>query len=122
MTNYQSPNPSKNFLMVDKGIDDILSADAYFLLIKLMKLAPKECNSNKCLMSKTGLSRRRFESAKKELVDKGFLDTKQLWGNRYALYIGQESVKQYKKYKKTFNRHEQNEIKKLNEESETTEK
>ena len=103
MINYQSSNPSRNFLMIAKRIDDVLSSDAYFLLVKLMKLAPKECNGNKCLMSKTGLSRRRFELAKKELVDKRFLDTKQLWGNRYALYIGEESVKRYKKHKKTQN-------------------
>jgi len=108
--------------MIDKEIDDILSCDAYFLLIKLMKLAPKECNSNKCLMSKTGLSRRRFESAKKELVEAGYLETQQLWGNRYALYIGQESVKKYKYRKKGNNRHEQSELRKLKDDTETTEK
>jgi len=122
MINYQSSNPSRNFLMIDKRIDDVLSSDAYFLLVKLMKLAPKECNSNKCLMDKTGLRRRRFESAKKELVDKSFLDTKQLWGNRYAFFIGQESVRQYKKHKKTLNRHEQTEIKKFKAELEITKK
>jgi len=110
MINYQSSNPSKNFLMIDKKIDDVLSADAYFLLIKLMKLAPKECNSNKCLMKKTGLSRRRFESAKKELVNEGYLDTQQLWDNRYAFYIGQESVKKYKSRKKNLNRYEQKKV------------
>jgi len=121
MINYQSPKAMAPFIMINREIDDVLSSDAYFLLIKLMKLASNECNSNKCLMEKTGLSRRRFDAAKKELVDKGFLDTKQLWGNRYALYIGQESVKQYKKHKKTFNRHEQSELRKLKDDTETTE-
>lgn len=108
--------------MIDKKIDDVLSADAYFLLIKLMKLAPQESNSNKCLMIKTGLSRRRFESAKKELVETGYLETQQLWDNRYALYIGRESVKKYKYHKKGNNRHEQSELRKLKDDVETTEK
>lgn len=108
--------------MIDKGIDDALPCDAYFLLVKLMKLAPKECNSNKCLMEKTGLSRRRFEAAKKELVETGYLETQQLWGNRYALYIGRESVKKYKHRKKGNNRYEQRELRKLKNDAETTEK
>jgi hypothetical protein len=120
--NYQSSNPSNNFLMIDKKIDDVLSSDAYFLLVKLMKLAPKESNSNKYLMEKTGLSRRKFESAKKELVKVGYLETQQLWGNRYALYIGSESVKRYKYRKKGNNRHEQSELRKLKDDVETTEK
>jgi len=107
--------------MIDKGIDDVLSCDAYFLLIKLMKLAPNECNSNKCLMDKTGLSRRRFESAKKELVETGYLETQQLWDNRYAFYIGKESVKKYRHRKKGNNRHEQCKLKKLKNDIETTE-
>jgi len=45
--NYQSQNPSKNFIMVDRGIDD-LSADAFYLLIEFMKLAP---NDEKVLIS-----------------------------------------------------------------------
>ncbi len=120
--NYQSSNPSKNFLMIDKKIDDVLSSDAYFLLVKLMKLASKENNSNKYLMEKTGLSRRRFEAAKKELVLLGYLETQQLWGNRYALYIGSESVKRYKYRKKGNNRYEQSELRKIKEDAETTEK
>jgi len=122
MLNYQSSKPVAPFIMIDRKIDDVLSSDAYFLLIKLMKLAPKECNSNKCLMKKTGLSRRRFESAKKELVETGYLDTQQLWDNRYAFYIGKESVKKYRHRKKGNNRHEQNEIKKLKTELEATKK
>ena len=108
--------------MVDKEVDDVLSADAYFLLIKLMKLASKECNSNKCLLKKTGLSRRRFEAAKKELVETNYLETQQLWGNRYALYIGEASVKKYRHRKKGNNRHEQSELRKLKNDVETTEK
>ena len=113
MINYQSPNPARNFIMMDKGADDDLSPDAYYLLIKLMKLAPNENNSNDALKRKTGFSKRKFDRAKKELVTKGYLDTKQLHGNVYALYIGKESVRNYKKkHKKADNRYEQNEIRK----------
>jgi len=99
--------------MVDRGIDD-LSADAFYLLIEFMKLAPNEDNSNDALKKKTDFSKRRFDRAKKELISKGYLDTKQLYGNVYALYIGKESVKIYKhKYKKSDNRYEQNELKKV---------
>ncbi len=114
MKNYQSPNPSKNFIMVDKGFDDDLSPDAYYLLIKFMKLAPNENNSNEDLKKKTSFSKRKFDRAKKELVTKGYLDTKQLYGNHYALYIGKESARDYKKrLKKSDNRYEQNEIRKI---------
>lgn len=114
MINYQSQNPSKNFIMVDRGIDDDLSADAYYLLIKLMKLLPKEDNSNTALKKKTGFGKTRFDNAKAELVKKGYLETKQLFGNKYAIYVGKQSVQQYKKmYKKSENRHEQNQLNKV---------
>lgn len=114
MINYQSQNPSKNFIMLDRGIDDDLSPDAYFLLIKLMKLAPKEDNSNTELKKKTGFGKTRFDKAKAELVKKGYLDTKQLFSNKYAMYIGKESVRRYKAlYKKSENRYEQNQISKV---------
>jgi len=122
MINYQSSNPIKNFIMIDKELDDKLSSNAYYLLIKLMKLAPNEPNNNNYLMQKIGLSRRSFEKAKKELVNKGFLDTKQLWSNRYAFYIGKESVKKYKYHKKNNNRHEQYELNQFKKESEATKK
>ena len=100
--------------MIDKGIDDELTEDGYYLFIKLMKLAPNEGNSNACLRKKTSFSKRKLDKAKKELVEKGYLDTKQLYGNVYALYIGKESVKSYKRrFKKGDNRHEQNKISKL---------
>jgi len=100
--------------MWDKEVDNILSADACYLLIKLMKLAPNENNSNDALKKKTGFSKRKFDKAKKELVSKGFLDTKQLYGNVYALYIGKDSVIAYKKrFKKGDNRHEQHKMSKL---------
>jgi len=117
MINYQSPNPSKNFIMWDKRVDDELSADACYLHLKLMKLAPDENNSNTALKKKTKFSKRRFDRAKKELVNKGYLDTKQLYGNVYALYIGKESVHTYKKtYKKSDNRYEQKELQKVKKE------
>jgi len=117
MINYQSTRPSTNFLMIDKNIDDALTPDANYLFIKLMKLAPKEDNSNENLKKKTGFSKRRFDRAKKELVTKGFLDTKQLYANYYAFYIGQESVKRYRKSLKSssYNRYEQNVMRKINE-------
>lgn len=118
MINYQSQNPANNFMMVDRGIDDDLSPDAYYLLIKLMKLAPKEDNSNASLKKKTGFGKTRFDKAKAELIQKGYLDTKQLFGNKYALYIDKQSVKQYKKmYKKSENIYEQNQINKARQES-----
>ena len=104
--------------MVDKGIDDELSPDAYYLLMKYMKLAPNEDNSNNALKKKTGFSKRIFDRAKKELVTKGYLDTKQLHGNVYALYIGKESVQKYKKtLKKSNNRYEQKELQKVKKEN-----
>ena len=104
--------------MVDKGIDERLSPYAYYLLIKLMKLAPNEDNSNDALKTKTGFSKRKFDRAKKELVSKGFLDTKQLYANVYALYIGKESVRKYKKtLKKSNNRYEENELLKVKKEN-----
>ena len=116
MRNYQSKNPSKNFIMLDKSIDDELSVDAYYLLIKLMKLAPNECNNNDKLKIKTKFSKRKFDKAKKELVNKGYLDTKQLYNNIYAFYIGKQVVKDYKKrFKKRENRHGQNQIKQVKE-------
>jgi len=114
MINYQSSNPSTNFLMIDKRIDSELSPDAYYLLIKLMKLAPNESNSNEKLREKTSFSKRKFDRAKAELIDKNYLETKQLYGNYYAFYIGTESVQLYrKKYKKSDNRHTKNQIKKI---------
>lgn len=114
MINYQSQNPSKNFIMIDKGIDDDLSPDAYFLLIKLMKLAPNEKNSNEKIREKTKFSKRKLDKAKAELIEKNYLETKQLFGNRYALYIGKSKVKEYQdNYKRSYNRHEKNQIKKV---------
>jgi hypothetical protein len=79
-----------------------------------MKLAPNESNSNPALKAKTKLSKRKFDRAKAELIDKGYLETKQLYDNYYAFYIGKQSVQQYKAlYKKSNNRHEQNKIRKI---------
>ena len=114
MINYQSKNPSTKFIMIDKGIDDELSSDGYYLLIKLMKLAPNENNSNSALRTKTMFSKPRFDRAKAELVFNGYLETKQLFNNMYAFYIGKQSVQQYKAvYKKSNNRHEQKKIEKI---------
>lgn len=100
--------------MIDKVIDDELSPDAYYLLVKLMKLAPNESNSNQILRTKANFSKRRYDRAKAELVSKNYLETKQLYDNFYAFYIGKESVERYKtRYKKSNNRHEQREIQEL---------
>ena len=97
--------------MIDKGIDNELSPEAYYLLIKLMKLAPNESNSNMSLRNKTNFSKRRFDKAKAELIEKKFLDTQQLYGNYYAFYIGKERVQEYKiKCKKSDNRHVKNQL------------
>jgi len=102
--------------MLEKGIGD-LSADAFYLLYMFMQLAPNEHNSNDALKKKTKFSKRRFDRAKKELISKGYLDTKQLYGNVYALYIGKESAKTYKqKHKNSDNRYEQNELRKVKKE------
>lgn len=115
MINYQSKKPSKNFLMIEKEIYDDLTMEAFFLFFKLRTLAPNESNSNQSLMQKTRLGKRKFDRAKKELVFKGYLDTKQLYDNVYAFYIGKEAVQSYKRSKiKKDNRYEHNAMKKLN--------
>lgn len=116
MINYQSEKPPPPFIMIDKGIDDELSPDAYYLLIKLMKLAPNESNSNTNLKEKTNFSKRKFDRAKTELIDKNYLDTKQLYSNVYAFYIGKQRVQEYRiKHKKSDNRHVKSQIKKIKE-------
>ena len=113
MINYQSPR-ERPFIMIGKGVDDELSPDAYFLLIKLMKLAPNESNSNANLREKTQFSKRRFDRAKAELIDKNYLETRQLYGNIYAFYIGKQRVMEYRtKHKKSDNRHERNQLEKI---------
>lgn len=113
MLNYQSP-ASKPFLMIPKEIDNDLSPEAFFLLVKLMKLDSNEDNSNDALRKKTNFSKRVFTKAKAELIEEGYLDTKQLYGNYYALYIGKQSVLNYRrKFKKSDNRHDKNQINKI---------
>jgi len=115
MINYQS-QASKPFIMIDKGIDEDLSADAYYLFVKLIKLAPNESNSNTHLRDMTKFSKRRFDRAKAELIDKNYLETKQLYGNFYAFYIGKDAVMIYRtKHKKSDNRHVRNQMKKIKE-------
>ncbi len=114
MINYQSQKPSSPFIMVGKGIDNELSADAYYLLIKLMKIAPNESNSNDNLRAITQFSKRRFDRAKAELIDKNYLETKQLYDNFYAFYIGKDAVENYRaRYKTSNNRRSKNKIRKI---------
>jgi len=118
MINYQSKNPSNNFIMLENDANKELSANALFLYLHYRQLQSNEDNSNKALMKLTTFKKTKFDAAKAELVKKGYLDTKQLYDNRYALYIGKTSVAQYKNaYKSSDNRHVQHELKKLNDDS-----
>ncbi len=111
MINYQSQVP-KPFIMIGKGVDNDLSADAYYLLIKLIKLAPNQSNSNDNLRVITQFSKRKFTKAKAELINKNYLETKQLYDNFYAFYIGKDAVENYRaRYKISDNRHVKNQIK-----------
>lgn len=113
MLNYKSPKPSIPYHQIGKEADKELGADAYFLYVKLIDLQGNEDNSNEALKQKTGFGDRKFIKAKNELIDKGYLDTRQVYGNRYVMYIGKRVVKRYRnsKYKKD-NRHELNKNKK----------
>ena len=114
MINYQSNNPSKKFLMLENSAHEELSPNALYLYICYRQLQGNENNSNANLKIKSRMKKTRFEAAKAELFDKGYLDSKQLHGNKYALYIGKEAVKQYKyTHKKSENRHVLQELRKL---------
>ena len=120
MLNYQSFEPSGNYMKLDKSLIHAMTESAFVLLITLTLLKANEDNSNEALMKLTGFGERKFLRSKNELIDKGYLDTRQVYGNKYVLYIGKESVKRYRtsKYKKD-NRHECNQIKKIKESQET---
>ncbi len=112
MINYQSERPSNNFLMLENSALDELSPMALYLYTCYRRLQPNEDNSNAHLMEVASLKKTRFDAAKAELVKKGYLDTKQLFGNKYALYIGKSSVEKYKySYKSSDNRHVLHELK-----------
>ena len=97
MLNYQSPKPENDFLMLEKDAIRYLSANALYLYVILRDLRANESNSKKALIKKTGLKEWAYKKAKAELVSKGYLATKQLFGNRYAFYIGQVRVILHKK-------------------------
>jgi hypothetical protein len=104
--------------MLSNDADEELGPDALFLYIKLKKLKSNEDNSNQALMAKTGLKEWSFKQAKAELIDKGYLDTKQVYGNKYAFYIGKDQVERYKNsFKKSYNRRELNQLKETKEQS-----
>ena len=114
MLNYQSEKPYNKFLMLENEAHDELSPNALYLYICYRNLQAKEDNSNANLKIKSGMKKTRFDAAKAELFDKGYLDSKQLHGNKYALYIGKQSVKRYKlTQKKSENRHVQHELRKI---------
>ena len=93
--NYQSSNPGNDFTMIENKAFE-LSPNAYYLYAKLRKLDSDASNSIKVLMKYTDLNEYACKKAKKELIDKGWLATKQLYGNRYAFYIGKEAIAKYK--------------------------
>lgn len=118
MLNYKPPGPTSLFVKLENEAINELGPDAMYLYVKLRKLEPKESNDNQSLMVKTGLTEWKLKKAKNELIDKGFLDTQQLYGNRYALYISKEIVTFYQNSKKkSYNRHEKNQLKKIKKES-----
>lgn len=118
MLNYKPPGSTSLFLKLEIEAINELDPEALYLYVMLRRLGPMESNDNKSLMTKTGLTEWKFKQAKNELIDKGFLDTKQLYDNRYAFYISKEIVTVYRNsYKKSYNRHEKNQLKKINKES-----
>ena len=91
-----------------------LSPNALCLYICYRSLHHNENNSNAALMAVTSFKKTKFDAAKAELVKKGYLDTKQLHNNIYALYIGKQSVNKYKySYKSSNNRHVSHELKQI---------
>lgn len=107
--NYQSDFPSSDFMKLENGIENVLEPEALKLYIVMRKLTPFENNSNDALMKKSNLSQRKFIKAKNELLDKGFIETRQVKGNRYLYFIGKERVEKYRA-SKLFkpNRHDKN--------------
>jgi len=104
--------------MLEKDAIKELSPNAMCLYLYYRQLQPNEDNSNKALMKLTTFKKTKFDAAKAELVKKGYLDTKQLFNNKYALYIGKESVNRYKySYKSSENRHILYELKQIKKES-----
>jgi len=97
--NYQSSSPSNKFTMIEDEALFGLTPNAYFLYAILKNLGSDATNSNVVLMKRTGLNNYACKKAKKELINKGWLATKQLYGNRYAFYIGKEAIKKYKYFK-----------------------
>jgi len=111
MLNYQSEYSSSNFLKLENEAIIELSSNTLVLYIHLRKLQSNEDNSNEALIEKTQLTKNALKQAKKELIKKSYLDTKQLFDNKYAFYIGKLKVDEYKsRYKKSYNRVEKYQI------------
>jgi len=101
MINYQSRNPPNDFTMLENEALFSLSADAYYLYAILRNLDKDADNSTKVLVRRTNLNKNAFQQAKNELINKGWLETKKLYANVFAFYIGKEVIKKYKHIKKT---------------------
>jgi len=112
MLNYQAQFAEREFLKAELEAIKELSVLGLGFFLKIRTLTPNEDNSNEALMLKTGLSEHYLKKVKAELIDKGYLDIKQLFDNRYAFYIGKEKVKEYKvQFKNSENRRVQSQLK-----------
>ena len=100
MINYQSRNPSNGFTMLEDEALFGLSADAYYLYAILRNLDKDADNSIEALVKRTRLTKNGLRVAKTELKKEGWIASKQLYGNIYALYIGKEAVRKYNYFEK----------------------
>jgi hypothetical protein len=94
--NYQSSNPANKFTMLENEALFDLTPNEYYLYAVLRNLDPDVSNSNDVLMVHTGMKEYPYVQAKVGLQKKGWLAVKQLYGNKYAFYIGKEAVSKYK--------------------------
>lgn len=103
--NYNSPKPRDNFIMIENEAME-LSPNAYYLYILLRNIDKDATNSNEVLAKRAKLNMHAYKKAKAELIEKKWLATQQLYGNRYAFYIGKIAVKRYNdRLKKWKNKH-----------------
>lgn len=114
MLNYTPNEPTNLFVKMEREAIEELTANAFFLYAHLRRLSPNEDNSRLSLRKKTCLSEDKFRKAKNELLDRGFLDTKQVYGNKYVFYVSKEIVQRYKASRsKKYNRHELSQLKQV---------
>jgi len=98
--NYQSKNPANNFTMLENEALFALTPNEYYVYAILRNLHPDASNSNDVLIARTGMKPHAYVTAKGGLKKKGWLAVKQLYGRKYAFYIGKEAIAKYKYIKK----------------------